>query len=112
MMDQRPGEQTAGAASAADAYAPAFPDGITEAERRRLDLQAELYGRLSAWTLDALGLGPGQRAADLGCGSGVLLPLMAERVGPAGRVIRIDRDARLLAAAPRTGGTIPVGQTG
>jgi len=112
MMDQRPGEQTAGAASAADAYAPAFPGGITEAERRRLDLQAELYGRLSAWTLDALGLGPGQRAADLGCGSGVLLPLMAERVGPAGRVIGIDRDARLLAAAPRTGGTIPVGQTG
>jgi len=100
MTNQQPGGQAGGAASAAaGGYAAAFPGGITEAERQRLDLQAELYGRLSAWTLDALGLGPGQRVADLGCGSGALLPLMAERVGPAGRVIGVDRDARLLAAA-------------
>src|SRR5262252_32622 len=100
MTDQQPGSQPAGATSATpDGYAAAFPDGITEVERRRLDVQAELYGRLSAWALDALGLGPGQRVADLGCGSGVLLPAMAERVGPAGRVIGVDRDARLLAAA-------------
>ena len=100
MTDQQPGSQPAGATSAtADGYAAAFPDGITEVERRRLDVQAELYGRLSAWALDTLGLGPGQRVADLGCGSGVLLPAMAERVGPAGRVIGVDRDARLLAAA-------------
>jgi ubiquinone/menaquinone biosynthesis C-methylase UbiE len=70
-----------------------------DAERRRLDLQAETHGRLSAWTLDALGLGVGQRVVDLGCGSGALLPQMAHRVGPSGRVIGVDRDARLLAAA-------------
>lgn len=100
MTDQQSGGQTGGAApAAAGGYAAAFPDGITDAERQRLDLQAELYGRLSDWTLDALGLGPGQRVADLGCGSGALLPPMAERVGPAGRVIGVDHDARLLAAA-------------
>ena len=100
MTNQQPGGQAGGAASAAaGGYAAAFRGGITEAERQRLDLQAELYGRLSAWTLDALGLGPGQRVADLGCGSGALLPPMAERVGPAGRVIGVDHDARLLAAA-------------
>jgi len=100
MTDQQSGGQTGGAApTAAGGYAAAFPDGITDAERQRLDLQAELYGRLSDWTLDALGLGPGQRVADLGCGSGALLPPMAERVGPAGRVIGVDHDARLLAAA-------------
>jgi ubiquinone/menaquinone biosynthesis C-methylase UbiE len=58
-----------------------------------------MYGRLSTWTLDALGLGTGQRLADLGCGSGALLPMMAERVGPTGRVIGVDRNAPLLAAA-------------
>ena len=82
-----------------DSYAAAFPQGTTEAERRRLDLQAEMYARITAWTLDALGLAPGDRVADLGCGSGPLLPLLAERVGPTGQVVGIDRDPRLLAAA-------------
>ncbi len=58
-----------------------------------------MYGRLSAWTLDALGLAARHRVADVGCGSGALLPLLAERVGPTSRVVGIDRDARLLAAA-------------
>jgi len=101
MTDQQPGGgQTPAATSAtADSYAAAFAGGTTDAERRRLDLQAEMYGRLSDWTLDALGLAPGQRVADLGCGTGAFLLLMAERVGPTGRVIGVDRDARLLAAA-------------
>ncbi len=64
-----------------------------------MDLKTQMYGRLSAWTLDALGLAPGQHVADIGCGSGALLPLLAARVGPTGRVVGIDRDARLLAAA-------------
>jgi ubiquinone/menaquinone biosynthesis C-methylase UbiE len=100
MTDDQSGGQTLGVTSAtAHSYAAAFPGGTTDVERRRLDLQAEMYARLSTWTLDALGLGPGQRAADLGCGTGALLSLMAERVGPSGRVIGVDRDARLLAAA-------------
>lgn len=85
--------------SSTDGYAAAFASGMTDAERRRLDLQAVLYGRLSAWTVDALGLAPGDHVADLGCGSGPQLPLLAERVGPTGRVIGVDRDPRLLAAA-------------
>lgn len=85
--------------AATDSYAAAFRGGTTEAERRRLDLQAEMYGRLTAWTLDALGLEPGGRVADLGCGTGGFLPLLAERVGPTGRVIGVDRDPRLLVAA-------------
>ena len=100
MPGERPDGQTpSGAPARGNSYAAAFSGGTTVAERRRLDLQAEMYGRLSAWTLDALGLGPGHRVADVGCGSGALLPLLAERVGPTGRVVGIDRDARLLAAA-------------
>jgi ubiquinone/menaquinone biosynthesis C-methylase UbiE len=92
-------QRATSAAASQDAYAAAFPGGTTDIERRRLDLQAEMYGRLSAWTLDALGVAPGHRVADLGCGSGGLLPLLAERVGPTGHVIGVDRDARLLTAA-------------
>jgi ubiquinone/menaquinone biosynthesis C-methylase UbiE len=82
-----------------DSYAAAFASGTTEAERQRLDLQAAMYGRLSAWTVDALGLASGDRVADLGCGSGPLLHMLAERVGPTGSVIGVDRDAHLLQAA-------------
>jgi SAM-dependent methyltransferase len=99
MNERGGGDPSDPSATTQDAYAAAFEGGITEAERRRLDLQAAMYGRLTAWTLDALGLAPGQRVADLGCGSGPLLPLLAERVGPGGRVYGVDRDPRLLAAA-------------
>lgn len=47
----------------------------------------------------AFGLAPGAHVADLGRGSGALLTGMAERVGPTGRVVGVDRDARLLAVA-------------
>jgi ubiquinone/menaquinone biosynthesis C-methylase UbiE len=100
MADAQGGGQPLSAESnPKDSYAAAFRGGIPDAERRRLDLQAEMYGRLTEWTRDALGLAPGDRVADLGCGSGPQLPLFAERVGPTGRVIGIDRDPRLLAAA-------------
>ncbi len=96
MTSEQPGQQPPdGAPLPTNSYAAAFPGGTTDAERRRLDLQAEMYGRLTGWTLDALGLAPGHRVADLGCGSGALLPLLAERVGPTGRVIGVDRDPRL-----------------
>jgi predicted methyltransferase len=40
--------------------------------------------------LDALGLEPGARIADLGAGTGLYTKLFAERVGPAGEVYAID----------------------
>jgi ubiquinone/menaquinone biosynthesis C-methylase UbiE len=82
-----------------DSYAAAFPQGTTETERRRLQMQADMYGRITEWTFDALRLVPGARVADLGCGSGPQLPLLAERVGPTGQVVGVDRDSSLLAAA-------------
>jgi ubiquinone/menaquinone biosynthesis C-methylase UbiE len=98
-MGAAPGKQPGQTAVSGDSYAAAFPKGTTEAERQRLDMQAAMYGRLTNWTLEALGLEPGHHVADLGCGGGGLLPLLAERVGPTGRVIGVDRDPRLLQAA-------------
>lgn len=82
-----------------DSYSAAFPGGITEREQRRLDRQGELFAPLADWTLAALGIGPGSRVLEIGCGGGGLLADVAGRVGPTGSVVGVDRDPVLLAAA-------------
>jgi len=39
---------------------------------------------------DAVGLRPGERVADVGCGTGLFEPLFSLAVGPAGRVVAVD----------------------
>jgi SAM-dependent methyltransferase/ribosomal protein S18 acetylase RimI-like enzyme len=51
--------------------------------------------------LATLALPPGSRGLDLGCGPGGLLPLLAEQVGPGGRVIGVDVSQPHLNAAQR-----------
>jgi SAM-dependent methyltransferase len=54
--------------------------------------------------VDALPLRPGLRVLEIGCGPGAAARAVAERVGPTGRVLAIDRSARaiekLLASGP------------
>ena len=52
-------------------------------------------------TLDALGLRPGERVLDLGCGPGFLAAEMAEQVGRDGRVDAVDVSPSMLAIAGR-----------
>jgi SAM-dependent methyltransferase len=82
-----------------DSYSAAFQGGIPETERKRLDLQGELFAPLAAWTFDALAIGPGSRVLEVGCGGGGLLAEAATRVGSSGRVVGVDREPALLAAA-------------
>lgn len=49
--------------------------------------------------LDALGLAPGDRVLDLGCGPGVDLAGLTGRVGPDGLAVGLDRSAAMAAAA-------------
>jgi len=49
--------------------------------------------------LERIGVAPGWRCLDLGCGSGGMLELLSVRAGPTGRVIALDADAVLLAHA-------------
>lgn len=44
---------------------------------------------------------PGERVLDVGCGTGVLLPYLAELVGPTERVHALDFAPRMIAAARR-----------
>ncbi len=47
----------------------------------------------------ALGLRPGQTVLDLGCGTGLTLPLLVDAVGPTGAVLGVDASAAMLAQA-------------
>ena len=72
---------------------------VPPAEPNRLDIQSDTYAPLAEWTLDALHLHTGCRVLELGCGTGSLLTAAAQRVGPTGTVVGVDRDRRLLAVA-------------
>lgn len=49
--------------------------------------------------IDALGLRPGQCVLDIGCGTGLNFPLLAERVGTYGRIVGVDTSAAMLEQA-------------
>jgi SAM-dependent methyltransferase len=76
--------------------------GSSEAERARLLYQAKLFEREAHRLLDEMALGPGGRALDVGCGPLGVLDLLVERVGPAGEVVGLDREPRMLAMAHAT----------
>jgi SAM-dependent methyltransferase len=82
-------------ATATDAYVM----GRTPQEYERLRQQARIWEGATASLLDRASLGPGSRCLDVGCGPGETMRLMAERVGPTGRVVGLDTDADIGRAA-------------
>lgn len=66
-----------------------------------ISLERWLYrvGRLDA--IDHLGLRPGDRVLDVGCGTGLSLPHLASAVGPSGSVIGLDASEAMLRQAGR-----------
>jgi ubiquinone/menaquinone biosynthesis C-methylase UbiE len=73
--------------------------GRTEEEYDRLRAQARVWESATGRLLDKAGLAPGASCLDAGCGPGETMRLMAQRVGPTGRVLGIDVDASLGASA-------------
>ena len=67
----------------------------TAREYDRLRAQSQAWESASARLLDRIALAPGARCVDVGCGPGETMRLMAERVGPSGRVVGIDVDAAI-----------------
>ena len=60
--------------------------GAPREEYERLRAQARVWEAATGRLLDRVGLAPGARCLDAGCGPGETMRLMAQRVGPAGRV--------------------------
>lgn len=75
--------------------------GRTDAEARRLGVQADLYGPYTDYLLRLAGIGPGMRVLDVGCGPGDVTLRAARLVGPAGHVIGADISEAALATARR-----------
>jgi ubiquinone/menaquinone biosynthesis C-methylase UbiE len=72
---------------------------VNEIEVERYRLMAEMARELEADAWKLAGIVPGAVVADVGCGPGAVSVVMAELVGPTGRVIGIERDEAALAAA-------------
>ena len=79
------------------------PDGCVHArdggEYQRLRDQAMMWQRATEEVLDRIGLAPGMSCLDVGSGPGAVMRLMADRVGPQGRVTGIEIDGALGAQA-------------
>jgi ubiquinone/menaquinone biosynthesis C-methylase UbiE len=65
----------------------------------RLQVLARAHARNTADLLDMVGLRPGVRAVDLGCGAGHVSLELARRVGSSGHVLGIDMDEVNVAGA-------------
>src|SRR4051812_10022213 len=83
----------------ADAQGYLLAGGAAELER--LTLQARVWQPEAEHMLDQIGLRTGDHCVDLGCGAMGILEPLKRRVGPRGRVVGVDIDAKLLGAAQR-----------
>ena len=79
--------------------APTYPLGRGDAETRRLMLQHQIYGPLTRRLFEAAGIGAGMRVLDIGSGAGDVSLLLADLVGPRGRVTGVDLNGEILQTA-------------
>lgn len=73
-----------------------YPIETRRGEIERLHMQAEAVAPDARVMLDLIGVGPGWACLDLGCGPRGITDLLAERVGPTGRVVGIDRNEEFI----------------
>ena len=66
--------------------------GYRRAEQERLQQQAQQLAHDSRWLFHTIGVAAGARVVEIGCGPHGCLELLAERVGPTGRVVGIERN--------------------
>jgi SAM-dependent methyltransferase len=78
-----------------DTAGPTYVLGTTEQEYERVRRQAEVWQVATERVLDRVSPAPGSRCLDAGCGPGVTMRQLAQRVGPRGRVVGIDVDTTL-----------------
>jgi len=65
--------------------------GYSPSEQERLRWQAQQLAHEARWLLDRIGLASGARVIEIGCGPQGCLDLLAERVGPEGSVVGVER---------------------
>jgi ubiquinone/menaquinone biosynthesis C-methylase UbiE len=73
--------------------------GRSAAETQRLILQNQIYGPFSRQFLSAAGITAGMKVLDFGSGAGDVALLLADLVGPEGRIVGIDSNVEILDTA-------------
>jgi SAM-dependent methyltransferase len=71
-------------------------DHRREGERQRLALMSRLLDPMHRRHLDELGLRPGARTLEAGCGNGSMSAWLAGRIAPGGRAVAVDLDLSLV----------------
>jgi len=80
---------------------------LSEQELLRYRLMAASAADHEAAEWLAAGIAPGARVADVGCGPGAVLRLLAERVEPGGQAVGIDADTSAVATARQQTADLP-----
>jgi SAM-dependent methyltransferase len=75
--------------------------GRSGAEQARLGRQSADLALDSDAQFEKIGIKPGERVVDLGCGPGGVLNLLSKRVGPSGSVLGIERNPHFVSLARR-----------
>jgi ubiquinone/menaquinone biosynthesis C-methylase UbiE len=75
--------------------------GHASVEQQRLRQQAQELAEESTWLFDQLGLPPGARVIEIGCGPQGCLELLADRVGPSGSVVGVEVSTEAVELARR-----------
>ena len=78
---------------------PSEKQGEADYLRQVVEQGGEAANSYKTLSYDLLQLAPGRQVLDVGCGIGVDLPTLADRVGTEGLVIGLDHDPNLLRAA-------------
>jgi tRNA A58 N-methylase Trm61 len=78
--------------------------GRSGGEEERLKRQIADLAPDSDAQFERIGIKPGERVVDIGCGPGGVLHLLGKRVGPTGSVLGMDQSARFVEQA---GGSLP-----
>jgi SAM-dependent methyltransferase len=73
-------------------------DHHNEGERQRLALMSQLLDPMHRRHLERLGVKPGARTLEVGCGNGSMSAWLAGRVAPGGRAVAVDLDLSLIDA--------------
>ena len=73
------------------------------------DLELAPFEPIRRRAIDQLGLQPGETVLDVGCGTGLSLPLLASKVGASGRIVGIEQSPEMMALARQRAGRMGCG---
>lgn len=73
-------------------------DHRKEGERERLGLMSRLLDPMHRRYIEGLGIGPGARTLEVGCGNGSMSAWLAEQTAPSGGAVALDLDLSLVEA--------------